>query len=333
MVINEKKKMKTMKKSPIYIMLMCLMAHTSCTRDHVDDVEFGVRIENENNLRVGTPVTFNFSGNAEYITFYSGEPGNNYANVHRNMVDIESMQLECTIKQQYTDKEYRLKEIVHAYISEDFDGQYTLESIEEATWQNVTGQEYGQIAVPQTRNNATEEVSSKVDWSDYKDQPFYLAFQYLASKRNDVPSSDGGGRYLMQPRVDINPLSLTRTTVDGLKLVWENAKTDWGFRIIYQKSTQQGNYQVSDGGLLFQPQKNKEHTDDDVIVWMVSRPINPKEVEPDRGTAIKSAEAYLPTYSHTYDKPGTYTATFIATNANLWDSERQIKEIKITINE
>lgn len=322
-----------MKKYHLYITLLCLWSLASCTRDNVDDVKFDVQIEDETNLRVGTPVTFKFAGNAEYITFFSGEPGNSYDNIQRVEANVASMQLNCTVKQQYTDNEYRLKEIVHAYISEDFNGDYTIESIQDATWQDVTGQEYGQIAVPLTINSATDEISSKVDWSEYKGKPFYLAFQYNAFKRNSVPASDGGGRYLMQPRVDINPLTLTRTTEDGLEMIWENAITDWAFRIVYENSTQQGNYQVTDGGLLFQPQKNKEHTDDDVIVWMVSRQLNPQEVEPDRGTAIKSTEAYLPAYSHTYSKPGTYTATFIATNANLWDSEQKIKEITFTINE
>ena len=145
-----------MKKYHLYITLLCLWSLASCTRDNVDDVKFDVQIEDETNLRVGTPVTFKFAGNAEYITFFSGEPGNSYDNIQRVEANVASMQLNCTVKQQYTDNEYRLKEIVHAYISEDFNGDYTIESIQDATWQDVTGQEYGQIAVPLTINSATD---------------------------------------------------------------------------------------------------------------------------------------------------------------------------------
>ena len=233
-----------MKIVQLYGIILCLLVSIACNRDNVDDVKFNVSIDSPANIQAGKPVTFRFDGNADYITFFSGEPGNCYSNILRDSVTIASMQLECTIKQQYTDNEYRLKEIVHAYISEDFNGEYTLENIQKATWQKVSGLEHGQIAVPLTQNNTTEEVSSIVDWSRFTNKQFYIAFQYNAFKRNNIPAADGNGRYHMQPRVDINPLKLTRVTNDGIQMVWENAKTDFGFRVIYQNSTQQSNYQV-----------------------------------------------------------------------------------------
>lgn len=96
---------------------------------------------------------------------------------------------------------------------------------------------------------------------------------------------------------------------------------------------QSSNYSVDDGGLLFQPQQGKEYTDKDVIVWMVSRLIQPWEVEPDRGVAIKSMEAHLSSYSYVYTRPGTYEVTFIATNATLWDSDRKVKQMTLTVKE
>lgn len=323
-----------MKKNLLYGILMAMLVITSCNRDEVDDVKFSVQVKKEvATCRIGEPITFLFKGNAEYITFYSGEPGNSYANIHRTAVDMASLQVETTIRQQYTDREYRNRELVYAYVSQDFNGDYTLSSIQAATWNKISGREYGQLAVPMTRDNVSEEVSSTADISQFKDKPFYVAFQYNAPKRNDVPSADGGGRYVAQPRVDVKPLSLIKTTVEGMTVVWDNPLTEWAFRVVYQNSAQQGNYKIDETSLLFQPQKGKEHTAQDVIIWMVSRPINPKEVEPDRGTAIKSTEAYLNEYSHTYTKPGTYTATFIATNANLWNSEQVIKEITVTVTE
>ena len=94
---------------------------TGCSRDSVEDVEFDVRVKNDlNNIRVGEPVTFLFDGNAEYISFFSGENGNNYANITRDSVGVADLKIACTIKQQYTDKEYRMKEMVHVYLSQDF---------------------------------------------------------------------------------------------------------------------------------------------------------------------------------------------------------------------
>lgn len=315
-------------------MALSIAVLSGCDRDGVDDVEFGVRIENDiNQVRVGQPVTFLFDGNAEYISFFSGENGNNYAHITRDSIDITGLQLDCTIKQQYTDKEYRLKEMIHAYISQDFSGVYDLEHIQQASWEKISGSEYNQIIVPLTAVESTEEVSSSIDLSDYKQAPFYIAFQYNAPKRTDVPASSGSGRYVVAPRIDVNPLSLEKTTVEGDRIVWDNPSTDWGFRVVYEKSTQESNYSVNDGGLLFQPQQNKEHTDEDVIVWMVSRLIQPWEVEPDRGLPIKSMESYLPSYTYIYSKPGQYQLTFIATNATLWESDRIVKQMTLTVVE
>jgi hypothetical protein len=127
-------------------------------------------------------------------------------------------------------------------------------------------------------------------------------------------------------------LTLSKTTIEGEEVVWDNPSTEWAFQVVYEKSTQSSSYSINDGGLLFQPQQGKEHTDDDVIVWMISKQMRPWEVEPDRGTPIKTLGANLPSYSHVYNEPGQYTATFIATNANLWDSSQVVKEITFTIN-
>lgn len=325
-----------MKRIQYYIVTLCMgiFLLSGCSRDSVDDVEFDVRVKNDlNSIRVGEPVTFLFDGNAEYISFFSGENGNNYAHITRDSVGVADLQIACTIKQQYTDKEYRLKEMVHAYLSQDFSGVYDLEHIQQANWTKISGSEYNQISVPLTVDASTEEVSSTIDMSDFKQKPFYIAFQYNAPKRTDVPTSSGSGRYVVAPRIDVNPLSLTKTTVEGNKVVWDNPSTDWGFRVVYENSTQSSNYSVDDGGLLFQPQQGKEHTDEDVIVWMVSRLIQSWEVEPDRGLPIKSMDAYLPSYSYVYQTPGEYTLTFIATNATLWDSSRIVKQITLTVTE
>jgi hypothetical protein len=106
MVTNEKN---MMKKVQLYGMLLCLLATVACNRDEVEDIEFSVSIDNTATFKVNEPVTFLFDGNAEYITFYSGEAGNNYANIERTNVDIANLHLESTVKQQYTDAEYRNK--------------------------------------------------------------------------------------------------------------------------------------------------------------------------------------------------------------------------------
>lgn len=321
-----------MKHIQLYIILLLGSFISSCDRDSVESIDFNVTIQNDmDKIYAGDEITFNFNGNPDYIAFYSGDIDNNYANKDRTEVTLESLGISCTIKQQYTDQEYRGKEILMIYISEDFSGNYTAEEINKATWTKISGNGYNQIAVPTTVNSSTEEVNGQMDLSEYKDKNFYVAFMYNAPKRNNIPTSDGNGRYMAAPRIDVNPLNITKETEDGQIITMSNAMTEWGFSIVYENSEQQGTYQVNDTGLLFQPQKGKEHTDDDVIVWMVSQLISPSSVSPDRGTAIKSVEAALPSFSYQYNNPGEYTATFIATNANLWNSKQIVKQVKFTV--
>lgn len=320
-----------MKRIQLYIMALCMALPwmSSCDRNGVDDVDFSVRIQNDAaHVRVGEEVVFLFDGNVDYISFFSGESGNNYANINRGSVDLSQLQLETVIKQQYTDTEYRGKEMLHIYLSDDFEGVYSVDGIKKATWKKLSGREYNRMPVPLTKNESTEEVSGSVSLLDYKDKSFYLAFQYYAPKRQN-----GTDKYEVAPRVDVNPLTLKKTTVEGETVVWNNPEVDFGFQVVYENSMQQSNYYVQSGQLLFQPVSKKEYTDQDVSVWMVSSLILPQKVDPDRGVPIKSSAAYLSSYSHVYTRPGTYEVVFIATNANMWNADQVIKKLTLTVKE
>lgn len=321
-----------MKYIQLYIALILTGLFTGCDRDSVEDIQFGIAIQNDmNNIYAGDEVTFGFEGNPGYIVFYSGDTDNNYANKDRTEVALKSLGMSCSIKQQYTDLEYRNKEILKIYISEDFNGQYSAEDINKATWNLISGNGYNQINVPAPPSATAVEIKGQTDLSEYKDKNFYIAFEYIAPKRESIPTSDGGGRYVTAPRIDVNSLTMIKETEDGQKIEMTNAATEWAFNVVYENSEKLGTYQVNDNGLLFQPQKGKEHNDDDVIVWMVSQLISPSAVSPDRGTAIKSIEAVLPSYSYQYKTPGEYTATFIATNANMWNSKQIVKQLKFSV--
>ena len=311
--------------------LACLLS-MACSRDNADDVEFDVSIADIN----GQNVTFAFSGNAEYIAFYPGTQGNNYTNSGRVETEISELKMSCNITQQYNDASYLNQEIIHIYLSTDFSGIYTSDELNKATWTPISGLEFNRLPVPVPTSASAVAVSGDIDLSAYinPNEQFYIAFQYNAAGRSEIPSANGSGKYITRPRVDVSNLELQKTTTDGELFIITNAITEWGFRPIYQESVG-SNYQVNDNGLLFQPQKGEISSttgkENNEVVWMVSTLINPQSVEPDRGIAIKSIEASLPTYTHSYGEAGNYTATFIATNASLWDSRQIVKQITVNI--
>ncbi len=56
-------------------------------------------------------------------------------------------------------------------------------------------------------------------------------------------------------------------------------------------------------------------------------------VENDKGVVIKNLQNYLHSFEYTWNEPGTYTVTFVGTNANYAGASRKIQEMTITIFE
>ena len=192
--------------------------------------------------------------------------------------------------------------------------------------------------MPMATAASAAETSGTVDLSLFTNinKKFYVAFQYNAEGRDAIPEANGNNKYTNRPRVDITNLKMQKTTTDGQVIDITDAIKEWAFRPIYQQSSTMTNYQVSDNSLLFQPQKatlNAEGKEPNEVVWMVSQNINPRSVEPDRGTAIQSIEARLNKYSYSYRKAGTYTATFVAKNANMWESKATVRKLTIVVQE
>ncbi len=61
----------------IFVMALLLVG---CEKDIYETLEFGVKLSNDNSYIEGEEVTFYFSGNADYVLFYTGEEGSRYEN-------------------------------------------------------------------------------------------------------------------------------------------------------------------------------------------------------------------------------------------------------------
>ena len=68
----------TMKKNLIITFITALLLCLTSCGEVLEDVSFGVTPDSGNVYEAGKEVYFNFSGNPDYITFYSGEAGHKY---------------------------------------------------------------------------------------------------------------------------------------------------------------------------------------------------------------------------------------------------------------
>lgn len=317
-----------------WLFAACLLC--SCS-DSVEPVVFDVAAPEGLEIQAGEPLRFLFSGNPDYITFYSGEEGSDYASADRYVAEISSLTLSCAVRQQYNDRDYLDRQLLWAYVSDNFSGEYTPQAINAAKWTPLCGSGANSLPLPVAASAQAVSVEGTVDLGAYTDpgRPFYLAFLYTAPGRASIPSANGGGRYVVRPRVDVSDLCLIKTLADGSIQTLDNAASQLGFRPVYESSFNRTNYRATDDGLLFQPAAASYDPstglEPDERVWMVSTRINPRKVEPSRGISLKGTDSRLSDYSYSYAKPGVYTATFVATNANLWDNERVVRQLTITV--
>lgn len=304
---------------------------TACDRDEAKSVDFGVSIANTT-IYAGDAVNFEFEGNPDYIVFYPGTKECSYANRERTRIELDSIGVSCRVEQVYTDLEsYSGEEhtIMHAFISQDYSGELTPEAIRAATWKDISGYGDNQLNMPVVIKspNATVDYTA-IDLSAYLDSKFFIAFRYAAGPNNNEASRYG------KPRVQIKELTMAKREPDKNIIRMTDAVSDWGFNTIRVKVAKENNtkYDIEKNQLSFFPDAASEKKRD-VEVWMVSQKLDPAIVLPDRGMPIKSTNARLPSYQFHYDKPGTYTATFIATNANMWNSRQTLREVTVTVQE
>jgi hypothetical protein len=125
-------------------------------------------------------------------------------------------------------------------------------------------------------------------------------------------------------------LTLTKT-VEGQEIKMTNPEKEFGFTYVFPKGKPAGNYNPSATRLLFQP--SADNTGLPAEIWAISKQLDPSAVSPDEGTPIKSLDMTASSYTYKYMTPGEYIVTFVARNANMWNVESAVREIKITVKE
>jgi hypothetical protein len=298
--------MKKLSPNPLYVLLLFTAIISSCYKDKVTVPDFDVNIA-DTALKVGQPITFIFSGNPDYLTFYSGETGHIYANRNRTSEAGIAQSLKFTSAVSGGSQPNNL--LVMA--STDFDGIYTPADIAKATWTDITSRA--------TLSTGAALSSGAISLNDFAQQakPFYLGFYYYAPQTT------------LQPRNwTISATSITNTLADGTVSTILADFPSAGFKNVNVQDTSH-NWAISPTSMLITGGGIGEPLTE---AWAISVPINLNTVSaPDFGVGIKSIDALLPSYSYTYAKAGTYTVTFLAANTDVNDSKAVVKQIVINV--
>ena len=292
-----------MKHIRLIVGISALFAFISCNKElKIDSLNFGVTTS-KTTYQVGDTVHFNFTGNPDIISFYSGTDGNDYAFKDRTMADGAS-QLQFTSYAQYGTQDSTLQLMV----SNNFSGTYDSTNVVQATWSDITNR-----AMLSTGQDNTP--SGIVDLTDFLTQkkPVYIAFRYTGDTGSTQKTWTIKNFTLNLIKTNSKIIPVTDIASAGWKQVnILNSATVWSINATQLRIA---------GG-------NAAAENDD---WVISKLLYLNNVAPDVAIPIKNITQIVSSYDYVFTQPGTYKVVFLASNATADKQESTTKEIDLTI--
>lgn len=348
-----------------YLAGLSLIFLASCTTELVvkDAPDLEVSTE-KSTYKVGQEIVFNFKGEAELISFYSGQAYNDYAFREGRVLDLETKGASLSFTSSVTNGAQANQLAIMA--SSDFNGNYSsLASVKAATWTDITKRFT-------LGTSATFLASTSQDISDLiaPGKPIYIAFKYLTKPQ----ATNGLARTWMIQAVSLN----STTSFNGaFPLLKDQAYA--AFRIVQEDSvntpsrssitstrvTLLGNVYKDPSDPIYNPNDpifdptnpiydplsplydrtavrptyvaydpTSPYNDPQRETWAVSAPITTDKVDmgPDLSVPVQGIRnPKLKEYRFTYTRPGTYKAYFVASNTTIDESKSIVKEVTLTI--
>ena len=294
-----------MKNSIIITLLSIIVFIAGCVEDlSVESPDFQIAMDSAV-VKAGEEVIFLIEGNPDFMTFYSGEDGHRY--MHRSRTQAEgtpALSFKNTLRwgaQQNT---------LQVMISTDLSGNADASSVGAATWTDITSS-----FILDTNAGSFDFVESGAgDLLAYIDKPVYLAFRFTGTAGTtqrtwritdfSITLTTTYGEAINV--ADISIPGFVGVNVEGEGKVWTWKNTFWEMA----------------GGNASAP-SNED--------WLVTGPLNLTAVFPDKGASQNSYTDKVSEIPHTYDQPGTYTATFVGINVTVDDTKELVRSISIQV--
>lgn len=271
---------------------------------------------------VNDTITFTPSGNADYVTFWSGETLKNYFRVQHSTVTKANISFVSGLnKDAALSTTYEFKVL----LSTDYTANHALtataiNSIQNATWRDITSS----FASNTTSSSTVGLASGSLDVTIYANTPFYVAFKY----KNDT--------ILKGPTVFVNSFTVADSTKEfGLTnnlinpvttLVTGVGDTSWYSCLVSGDLTYAKKWAVSGTQVQVSGQTNYKNE-----AWLVSPIINLSRGTADQGVYVKDINGLPRPYTYVYTKAGTYIAVFVLTNSYLGVSQQNIQKFIIQV--
>jgi|GEM_PF-3596718 len=316
-----------MKTYKFYFIIMIAGLFMSCDKEESSVLDgFDVTVE-KTSIHVGDSVVFTLSGNPGIITFYSGLPLNDYYSSSDYIVESHYKFGFGTFvfNPIYSFEGYQSNQL-RVVISHDFNGNYTVEDIKNATWQDVT-ESFTLADIGPTAEILTPSGAHSINAYIEESEDFYIAFHYLS-----LPTAENGGNSTWRIR---NAYMLRESPASSSNYM---VHTDFAWTFIRDGiASNRGGLATSAtlGPAINMMANTTANTATTLNAWAISKKLNFTKFTnfgASFGTAIKSlVDPPLQEYGFRYNSPGEYKVVFVAKDAVA--GSKVMKEITINVAE
>lgn len=306
-----------MKKALLYTAIT-LLAFACKKLDDVKSPEFDVTTE-KTSYKVGEQVDFNFTGDVDIISLYSGTIGNDYDYTEGRIltskfkINFETQTIDGTQADQ-----------IAILLSKDFTKDYSINGVNKATWIDVSSK----FRLATLADNRLWVNSGFGDISEYLDlrktETIYLAIKHRVRNQN-LYGTGNINRVRNLKVMAANDLGETN--------IFTHSIVNWNLFSTPNKMLGRAALEATQMTLRngFGAAYVAENTED----WVVSIPINITptiDMGPDLAIGVKNLAEKMPkSYAKTFSKAGTYKVVFKAINQNIEGRKEVIKQLNITI--
>lgn len=322
-----------MKHINFIILSIVVLFLVSCEKSSTEDVNFSVSTT-DTTFRVSDSVRFVITGNPDVISFYSGEPGNNYDFKNRTSKEGGTLNFSFQTRVDNVDGFTALAAgALKVLVSTNFKGTYSTSSdplvagsadsamTNSATWTDISSRFF----IPATGATSTFYNSNEAEISDLvtsSSDPINIAFKYSAPTTGALGANGitigSLSMYSTFPDGSTTNFNLVPAASGGISAIWKpvraaNVANSWTF-----SSTQ----------LKYISSLTTAFSED----WAVSNSFFPKTAIPDKARTLKNiANNPLTNYAYKFSTPGRYKLVFVGSNNRVNEQKEVIKEITLTI--
>jgi uncharacterized lipoprotein YehR (DUF1307 family) len=311
----------------IVLLSNCIFFLNAC--DDVEDVSVpNLAIESEGKTyKAGEEIKFSLHGQADYIKFYSGEKGNDYAYAYVDRINnTRNVSMSFTTEYQNGGQPADLVRLVY---STNFTGDYTIEGIDNATWVDITYRCTMPTAIS-NNNNPLGVANSAFDIYDlFPDGETVVYFAYRYHIKG--PSSTYGQRtnglitnFQIEYEDDDQSNVLMTQSTASWKLIGHTNYENEAANALSTNSTR----------IVFSCAANPQV---DKIAYGITAGLSvPKQINqgPDLAVSVKDyQQPQVSSFSYVFEQAGEYEVVFVASNVYESDVKEQVYKMKITITE